>query len=72
MSVNELFRKLSILTGYTLEPIHGPRRKGDVYRIALDNSRAARDLGWQPRVPLEEGLTLTVDYFRERVASSSA
>jgi UDP-glucose 4-epimerase len=70
VSVNELYRKLAILTDYKLEPEHGPRRKGDVYRIALDNGRARRDLTWEPRVSLEEGLSLTVDYFRERVSSS--
>jgi UDP-glucose 4-epimerase len=70
VSVNELCRKLAILTDYKLEPEHGPRRKGDVYRIALDNARARRDLSWEPRLSLEEGLSLTVDYFRERVSSS--
>jgi UDP-glucose 4-epimerase len=69
VSVNELYRKIAILTGYKLEPEHGPRRRGDVYRIALDNSRALRDLSWEPRVSLEEGLSLTVDYFRDRVSS---
>jgi UDP-glucose 4-epimerase len=72
VSVNDLFRKLAILTGYKLAPNHGPRRKGDVYRIALDNSRARRGLGWEPRVSLEEGLSLTVDYFREQVSQAPA
>jgi UDP-glucose 4-epimerase len=66
-TVNELFRKLAALTGYSLKPTYGPARKGDVYRIALDNERARQQLGWQPRVNLEEGLSLTVDYFREEV-----
>ena len=70
VTVNELFRKLAILTDYGLEPAHGPRRKGDVYRIALDNARALRDLHWEPRIALEEGLSLTVDYFREQVSST--
>jgi len=72
VSVNDLFRKLAVLTGYKLPPNTGPRRKGDVYRIALDNTRARRDLGWEPRVSLEEGLSLTVDYFREQVPQASA
>jgi UDP-glucose 4-epimerase len=72
VTVNDLFRKLAVLTGYKLPPNHGPRRKGDVFRIALENSRAKRDLGWEPRVELEEGLSLTVDYFREQVSRAPA
>jgi UDP-glucose 4-epimerase len=69
VTVNDLFRKIALLTGYRLEPTYGPPRKGDVFRIALDNERARQDLGWQPQVSLEEGLSLTVDYFREQVPS---
>lgn len=68
VTVNDIFRKLAILTEYKLEPMHGPARKGDVYRIALDNTRAREQLGWQPRIQLEEGLRTTVDYFREYLA----
>lgn len=71
VTVNELFRKLAVLTDYREQPAHGARRKGDVYRIALDNARAATDLGWQPAVTLEEGLASTVEYFRRRVAAPS-
>lgn len=68
VSINDLFRKLALLTEYRMEPRFGPPRKGDVYRIALDNARAAEQLGWQPRIKLEEGLRLTVEYFREQIA----
>ena len=68
VTVNDLFRKLAILTEYKREPMFGPARKGDVYRIALDNGRAAQQLGWQPRIQLEEGLRLTVEYFREQIS----
>jgi UDP-glucose 4-epimerase len=68
MTVNDLFRKLALLTEYKLEPRRGPQRKGDVYRIALDNTRAKEQLGWEPRIPLEEGLRLTVEYFRDQIA----
>jgi UDP-glucose 4-epimerase len=68
VTVNDLFRKLALLTEYKLEPRRGPQRKGDVYRIALDNTRAKEQLGWEPRIPLEEGLRLTVEYFRDQIA----
>jgi UDP-glucose 4-epimerase len=69
VTVNDLYRKLALLTDYKLKPNYGPSRKGDVFRIALDNERARKELGWEPRVNLEEGLSLTVDYFREQVPS---
>jgi UDP-glucose 4-epimerase len=68
VTINDLYRKLAVLTGFKGVPTFGPRRKGDVYRIALDNTRAHRGLDWEPRVDLEEGLSLTVDYFREQVS----
>jgi UDP-glucose 4-epimerase len=69
LTVNEICRKLAVLTDYRLKPQSGPSRRGDVYRIALDNTRARSELGWEPQVGIEEGLSLTVDYFRERVAT---
>jgi len=68
VTINDLFRKIALLTEYKLEPMFGPARKGDVYRIALDNRRAAEQLGWQPRIQLEEGLRLAVDYFRGQIS----
>jgi UDP-glucose 4-epimerase len=72
VSVNDLYRKLALLTGYKQTPNYGPPRKGDVYRIGLDNARAKAGLGWEPHVDLEEGLSLTVDYFREQVTRAPA
>jgi UDP-glucose 4-epimerase len=72
VTINDLYRKLALLTNYRLEPSYGPSRKGDVYRIALDNTRARRHLDWEPRLTLEEGLSLTVDYFREQVRAPAS
>ena len=68
VTINDLFRKLALITDYKLEPQFGAARKGDVYRIALDNSRAADQLGWRPQITLEEGLQRTVDYFRDAIS----
>ncbi|MBI4495132.1 MAG: NAD-dependent epimerase/dehydratase family protein [Chloroflexi bacterium] len=65
-TVNRIFELLAAITNYRLEPGRGPKRQGDVFRIYLDASRAARDLGWRPTVALEEGLRRTADFFRSR------
>lgn len=63
-SVNELLKSLRESTGYEREPTYTEPRAGDVYRIALDASRAGRELGWEPKVSLEEGLRRTVAAIR--------
>jgi UDP-glucose 4-epimerase len=43
------------------EPEFAPARTGEVQRIAIDPSRAERELGWRPQVGLADGLRLTLD-----------
>lgn len=43
------------------------RIKGDPQTRQPDTTRAREVLGWQPRVPLHEGLQRTIDYFKEVV-----
>lgn len=69
-SVNRIFEILRSITGYKWSPIHAPQRAGEVYRIALDCTRAAQELDWSPKISLEDGLQITVDYFRESTNSS--
>jgi UDP-glucose 4-epimerase len=65
VSVNRLFSELRQVTGCSREPVYGPAKPGETFRIYLDSRRAQEELGWQPRVGLPEGLERTVAYFRE-------
>jgi UDP-glucose 4-epimerase len=58
-SVNKLFAVLASITGYPFEPLYGPARDGDVRDSVLASTRARTELGWEPRVPLEDGLRRT-------------
>jgi UDP-glucose 4-epimerase len=66
VSVREVFDVMSRVADYTLEPLYGPARKGDVFRIALDPSLAHQALAWQAETGLEEGLHRTYSYFSDR------
>ncbi|MGV1047099.1 MAG: GDP-mannose 4,6-dehydratase [Solirubrobacterales bacterium] len=60
-SVLELAEILGRLGGAEdFEPEFAPPRAGEVQRIALDATRAERELGWRPTTSLEEGLRLTL------------
>ncbi|MFD1811403.1 NAD-dependent epimerase/dehydratase family protein [Rhodococcus gannanensis] len=61
----ELNRLVAAATGATTEPHWKPARPGDVRRSALDAGLARRVLDWQPRVGLDEGISRTVEHFRQ-------
>ena len=46
------------------EPDFAPARPGELDRSCLDVTRARRDLGLPPPVPLAEGLARTLDWVR--------
>jgi dTDP-glucose 4,6-dehydratase len=50
------------------EIIHEPLPEDDPKQRCPDISKAKRLLGWEPKVPLEEGLKLTLKYFKEQFA----
>jgi len=64
-SINEIFAKLKEITGYEKEAVHGPPKLGEVFKIYLDASKAEQELDWSPRVGLDEGMRMTVEYFKE-------
>jgi UDP-glucose 4-epimerase len=66
-SVNELYRRLATEIGHDVEIRRAPKRPGDIYLTYFDCSKALGQLGWKAEVDLEEGLRLTVDYFREKL-----
>ena len=41
--------------------------RDDPHQRCPDITRAKRLLGWEPRVPLREGLAPTIAYFREQI-----
>ena len=72
VTINRICSLLQGCTELDQKPVYRPRRAGDVLKIALDHSRATRELGWEPKIPLEEGLRHSVDYVRQASVRRSA
>jgi UDP-glucose 4-epimerase len=51
--------------GHDVQIQLAPKRPGDIYLTYFDCTKAQRELGWKAEVGLEEGLRLTVNYFKE-------
>lgn len=62
VSVNRIVKTLLQITGSSLKAKHGPRRPGDPIRTCADIRRIRKELGWVPRVSLEEGLKRTAGF----------
>lgn len=63
-SVNELYAAMAAAAGSTAPAIHAPPRQGELARSALDPSRAALHLGWQPWTTLADGVGEVLRWFQ--------
>ena len=64
ITIREFAEYVCRLTGAQCEVEHRPLPEDDPKKRRPDISKARRVLGWEPKVPLEEGLRLTIEYFR--------
>jgi nucleoside-diphosphate-sugar epimerase len=65
-SVNEVYQLVEDVLQTGLEPIFKPDLPGEAH-VSLADISAARELGWEPKVDIHDGLNRTVRYLRERV-----
>jgi len=63
-SINDLFAILKDLTTSGCKEVHGPAKQGEQVRSVIDAAKLRQELGWEPRVSLQEGLSRTVEFFR--------
>jgi UDP-glucose 4-epimerase len=67
--IRDVVKKIAALTATQSHVEIGalPYRPTEIWRMFADRQRAESILKWQPKVSLDEGLKLTVDWFREYV-----
>ncbi len=65
-TLNDVYRKIADMLGVEAKPIYYPDRPGEQIRYCLDISKARRELGWEPKYDLDQGLRITVkEYLRK-------
>jgi UDP-glucose 4-epimerase len=69
-TINELFAMLAGLINPSVREVHGPEKRGEQMRIALDASRINRELDWESKVSLKDGLARTVEYYRKTLGAA--
>jgi len=66
-SMLELANFVLEVTGSASEIVHQPLPVDDPTRRCPDITLARRELGWEPKIALREGIERTIEYFADRV-----
>jgi dTDP-glucose 4,6-dehydratase len=64
MTILEFAERIRVLTGSKSRLIYEQLPQDDPKQRKPDITKARRILGWEPRVPLDDGLRQTIQYFR--------
>ncbi len=72
ISILEFARKIIELTGSSSPIVYCPLPDGDPKVRQPDITRAQERLGWEPKVPLGEGLRKTIAFFKEKIGAVAA
>jgi UDP-glucose 4-epimerase len=64
ITLNQAWALLEKLEGVRIAPVYGPPRAGDVRDSQADTTLAVRDLGHAPRYSFEEGMRITLEWYR--------
>ena len=69
LPIHELVRKIAELTKTRSRIEIGalPYRPNEIWRMRGDASRAREVLGWKPGISLDEGLKITIDWYRDQI-----
>ena len=67
VTIEEIARTIIRMCGSTSRVVYRPLPVDDPKQRKPDITRARTLLGWEPTVGLEEGLRMTIDYFRKKL-----
>ena len=69
MTIEQIARLIIEMTGSKSQVVYKPLPEDDPKVRQPDITRARTLLGWEPKVDLREGLSHTIEYFRQKVTS---
>ena len=64
-TINQMYDAIRKYLGRTIDSIHREPREGDIRDSLADISKAHNLLGYQPQYSFEQGLPVTIEYFKK-------
>ncbi len=71
VSINELFNIIARIYKSDIKPVYREKRSGDVRDSLADISAAKKLLSYNPLIELNEGLALTIEWFKQSMINSN-
>ena len=71
ITLNQVIRLLSKISGQQIDAAYDPPRNGDIRDSQADISLARRVLGYEPKVHFEEGLRRTWEWYRGKYSAQA-
>lgn len=71
LTVLQMVKLIGEATGVALDPVVLDEAANEIPAQYLDSTRARQELGWAPKVGLEDGLRRTVDWYRNHLEDRS-
>jgi len=65
-NIKNIFRKIKELLKSDCQEIYDTKKAGEQQRSCLDYSKASKELNWQPKFDLNEGLEKTINWFKQK------
>lgn len=67
VTIAELVRKVIKISGRNLEIVYDPQGPTIGTKTSIDSSKAREKFNWQPKVSLDDGITKTIDWYRQNI-----
>jgi UDP-glucose 4-epimerase len=71
VTLNQAWEALQKIEGVRIDPLYGPPRAGDVRDSQADTTMAVAELGHAPRYSFEDGLRVTLEWYRKQHAGAA-
>lgn len=70
VKVIDVVKQIFQIVGYEVQIDDKGERKGDVPALVASSEKIKKELGWNAKVNLDEGLKKTIDFYRSRLPST--
>ena len=67
VSIKNLVKKVIACSGKTLKINYDLSKPSNKTKVSLDCTKAKTELGWEPKISLEKGISTTMEWYKKNI-----